>query len=63
VKTPERKNSQVSKGLGIVNNAKRYAIETVFDAASALGLFQRIITISLKAMKIVRSLPKLGDLT
>ncbi len=34
-----------------------YAIETVDDPAYPLKLFQRVITVSLETMKIVRSLP------
>lgn len=36
-----------------------YANETVGDSAYPLKLFQRVITVSLETIKIVRSLPKL----
>lgn len=55
----ERQVVKTDKASGIVNDANRYAIETVGDAAYPLKLFQRVITVSLKTMKIVRSLPKL----
>jgi hypothetical protein len=44
---------------GIVNDANRYAIETVGDPAYPFKLFCRIIAISLETMTIVRSLPPL----
>jgi predicted helicase len=55
----ERQCIKTDKDSGIVNDANRYAIETVGDPAYPLKLFQRIITVSLETMKIVRSLPKL----
>lgn len=50
---------KTDKRSGIVNDANRYAIETVGDPAYPLKLFQRVITVSLETMKIVRLLPKL----
>ena len=44
---------------GIVNDANHYALETVGDPAYPLKLFQRVITVSLETMRIVRSLPNL----
>ena len=55
----ERQGVKEDKKSGIVNDANRYAIETVGDPAYPLKLFQRVITVSLKTMKIVKSLPKL----
>lgn len=55
----ERQSVKTDKASGIVNDANRYAIETVGDPAYPLKLFQRVITVSLETMKIVRSLPKL----
>ena len=55
----ERQVVKTDKASGIVNDANRYAIETVGDAAYPLKLFQRIITVSLETMKIVRGLPPL----
>lgn len=59
----ERQCVKTDKASGIVNDANRYAIETVGDPAYPLKLFQRVITVSLETMKIVRSLPPLGDLS
>lgn len=56
----ERQCVKTDKASGIVNDANRYAIETVGDPAYPLKLFQRVITVSLETMKIVRSLPTLG---
>lgn len=39
-----------------------YVNETVFDPAYPLLLFQRVITVSLDTMKIVRALPPLNIL-
>lgn len=55
----ERQVVKTDKDSGIVNDANRYANETVSDPAYPLKLFQRVITVSLETMKIVRSLPKL----
>ncbi|MEY4238953.1 MAG: hypothetical protein RL339_1554 [Pseudomonadota bacterium] len=55
----ERQCVKTDKASGIVNDANRYAIETVGDPAYPLKLFQSVITVSLETMKIVRSLPKL----
>jgi len=55
----ERQCVKTDKASGIVNDANRYAIETVGDPAYPLKLFQRVITVSLETMKIVRALPRL----
>lgn len=55
----ERQCVKVDKASGIVNDSNRYAIETMGDPAYPLILFQRIITVSLKTMTIVRGLPRL----
>lgn len=44
---------------GITNDANDYANEVMQDPAYPLKLFQRVITVSLDTMRIVRSLPKL----
>lgn len=59
----ERQCVKPDKASGIVNDANLYAIETVGDPAYPLKLLQRVITVSLETMKIVRSLPPLGDLS
>lgn len=55
----ERQGVKVDKKSGIVNDANDYAVETLNNPAYPLQLFQRVITVSLKTMKIVRSLPAL----
>ncbi|WP_273789911.1 type ISP restriction/modification enzyme, partial [Bartonella sp. ML70XJBT] len=50
---------KTDKKSGIVNDANRYAVETVDNPAYPLELFQRVITVSLETMKIVKNLPKL----
>ena len=59
----ERQCVKTDKDSGIVNDANRYAIETAGDPAYPLKLFQRVITVSLETMKIVKALPPLGDLS
>ncbi|MBB3707788.1 putative helicase [Aminobacter aminovorans] len=56
----ERQCVKADKASVIVNDANRYAIETAgSNPAYPLELFQRVITVSLETMKIVRSLPAL----
>ena len=55
----ERQVVKLDKESGIENDANRYAIETMKNPAYPLELFQRIITVSLRTMEIVRGLPKL----
>ncbi|WP_332655681.1 DEAD/DEAH box helicase [Brevundimonas sp.] len=55
----ERQVIKTDPASGLVNDANRYAIETVGNPAYPLELFQRVITVSLETMKIVRSLPAL----
>ncbi|AVA12460.1 type ISP restriction/modification enzyme [Sphingopyxis sp. MG] len=55
----ERQCVKKDKASGIVNDANDYANETMHNPAYPLELFQRVITVSLETMKIVRSLPKL----
>lgn len=55
----ERQCVKTDPASGIVNDANRYAIETVGDPAYPFKLFCRIITVSLETMKIVRALPGL----
>ncbi|WP_375665202.1 DEAD/DEAH box helicase [Bartonella sp. CL162QHHD] len=50
---------KTDKKSGIVNDANRYAVETIGNPAYPLELFQRVITVSLETMKIVKKLPKL----
>ena len=55
----ERQGVKTDKASGIVNDANNYAIETVQNPAYPLELLQRIITVSLETMKVVRGLPPL----
>uniref|UniRef100_UPI0023627820 type ISP restriction/modification enzyme n=1 Tax=Bartonella sp. AU18XJBT TaxID=3019089 RepID=UPI0023627820 len=55
----ERQCVKTDKNSGIVNDANRYAVETIGNPAYPLELFQRVITVSLETMKIVKNLPKL----
>ena len=55
----ERQCVKTDKASGIVNDANRYAIETVGNPAYPLELFQRVITVSLKTLDIVEGLPAL----
>ena len=55
----ERQVVKTDKASGIVNDANDYANETVGNPRYPLELFQRVITVSLETMKIVRALPRL----
>ena len=55
----ERQAVTTHKDSGIVNDANLWATETMGDATYPLKLFQRVITVSLETMKIVRALPRL----
>ena len=43
----------------IVNDANDWAVETMGNPRYPMELFQRVVTVSLETMKIVRALPKL----
>ena len=58
----ERQSVTTDKDSGIVNDANLWATETMGNAKYPLELFQRIITVSLETMKIVKSLPALAEL-
>ena len=55
----ERQCVKTEKDSGIVNDANDWAIETMKNPRYPLELFQRVVTVSLETMKIVKSLPKL----
>ena len=55
----ERQSVTTHKDSGIVNDANDWAIETMGNAKYPLELFQRVITVSIETMKIVRALPRL----
>jgi Type ISP C-terminal specificity domain/AAA domain len=56
----ERQCVKTDKDSGIVNDANDWAVETMKNPLYPLELFQRVITVSLETMKIVRSLPGLA---
>jgi predicted helicase len=55
----DRQCVKTDRSSGIVNDANDYANETMNNPKYPFELFQRVITVSLETMKIVRSLPKL----
>ena len=55
----ERQAVTTDKASGIVNDANDWAIHTMHNPKYPLELVQRIITVSLETMKIVRNLPEL----
>lgn len=55
----ERQSVRTEKASGIVNDANDYANETVGNPKYPLELFQRVITVSLETVRIVRGLPPL----
>ena len=55
----DRQVVKVDKASSIVSDANCYAIETVGNAAYPLELLQRVISVSLQTLKIVRDLPRL----
>lgn len=55
----ERQAVTTHKDSGILNDANLWATETMGDASYPLKLFQRVITVSIETMKIVRALSRL----
>ncbi|MFK2902875.1 DEAD/DEAH box helicase [Dyella ginsengisoli] len=55
----ERQCVKTDKASGIVNDANDWAIETMGNPKYPLELFQRVITVSLETLKIVKALPAL----
>lgn len=53
----DRQGVKTDKASGIVNDANDYANETIGDPKYPLELFQRVITVSLETIRIVRGLP------
>ena len=51
---------ETDRNSGIINDANDYANETMMNPAYPLELLQRVITVSLETMKIVKKLPKLN---
>jgi len=56
----ERQCVKTDKDSGIVNDANDWAAETMKNPRYPLELFQRVITVSIETMKIVRNLPGLA---
>ena len=54
-----RQSVSVDKASKIKNNANDWAVETMNNSKYPLELFQRVITVSIETMKIVKKLPKL----
>ena len=55
----ERQSVKTHKATGILNDANDYANETKGNPAYPLELIQRMITVSLETMRIIKALPKL----
>jgi predicted helicase len=55
----ERYCVKTDKDSGIVNDSNLWGLETENNAKYPLELFQRVITVSLETMKIVKGLPEL----
>ena len=56
----ERQGIKKDKTSGIVNDANDYANEAMNNPAYPLELFQRVITVSLETLKIVKALPNVS---
>lgn len=56
----ERQGVKTDKDSGIVNDANDWAVDTMRNPRYPLELFCRVVTVSLKTMKIVRGLPGLA---
>lgn len=56
----ERQGVSTHKDSGIVNDANDWALETLKNPRYPLELFQRVITVSLETMKIIKGLPRLS---
>lgn len=59
----ERQSVKTDKDSGITNDTNAWATETMNNPRYPFELLQRVITVSLETMKIVRALPKLDLLT
>lgn len=55
----ERQCVKTDKDSGIVNDANDWAVDTMNNPRYPMELFQRVVTVSLETMTIVRSLPRL----
>ena len=55
----ERQGVKIDKDSGIINDANDWATETMDNPRYPLELFQRVVTVSIETIKIVRTLPNL----
>jgi predicted helicase len=55
----ERQAVTTHKDSGIVNDANNWALDATKNARYPLELFQRVITVRIETMKIVKALPVL----
>ena len=55
----ERQSIRIDKTSGIVNDANDFARETMHNPAYPLEVLQRVISVSVKTVKIIRNLPEL----
>ena len=55
----ERQVVKTDRKSGLTGDANLYAVETVNNPAYPLELFQKVITVSLETLKIIRTLPPL----
>ena len=53
----ERQCVKTDKASGIVNDANRYALETMQNPAYPLELLARVVRVSMETLRIVRELP------
>lgn len=56
----ERQCEKTDKDSGIVNDANSWATETANNPKYSLELVQRVITVSLRTLEIIKALPTLG---
>ncbi len=54
----ERQRISTHKASGIVNDANRFAVETMHDPSYPLKLLAKVICISMQTNKIVEQLPE-----
>ena len=57
----ERQTISKDKKTGIINDANDFANEVKENPKYPLELFQRVITLSLKTLKIIQNLPSIDD--
>ena len=55
----ERQSIRIDKTSGIINDANDFARETMHNPAYPLDLLQRVISVSVKTVKIIGNLPEL----